>query len=344
MINRRFDRRRLGIARRPAQDRILVRFRLPLALLVAVTVYGVAGYRVLEGWSLLDALYMTVITLSTAGFREVHPLSVRGQAFTISLILAGVLALFVGLGVVTELVVSGQLARILKRRRMDLRIGRLDRHYVVCAYGRVGRSVAEELARQGLPFVVIEPLERLAAALEEQDAPYIAGDPTAEEVLRRAGIERAQSLVCAVDSDAANVYITLTARALNPKLVIVARASDPASVDKLVRAGADQVVSPYALSGRRMAFLAQHPAVVDFLDLMSIVPDLRLEQIVVRAGSVLDGTSVAEASTTHGGATILAVKPASGEPIAYPRPEIRLAEGDRVVVLGPLRALDAMGR
>jgi voltage-gated potassium channel len=338
------SRRRLGVPRRFARDRVLVRFRLPLALLLAVTVYGVVGYRVLEGWSLLDALYMTVITLSTAGFREVHPLSVRGQAFTISLILAGVAALFVGLGVVTELVVSGQLAEVLRRRRMDLRVGRLDRHYVVCAYGRVGRSVAEELTRQGLPLVVIEVLDKLAAALEEQDVPHIIGDPTGEEVLRRAGIERAQGLVCAVDSDAANVYITLTARALNPNLVIVARASDPASVDKLLWAGADQVVSPYALSGRRMAFLAQHPAVVDFLDLMSIVPDLRLEQIAVRAGSVLDGATVEQASTTHGAATILAVKPASGEPIAYPHPQVRLAEGDLVVVLGPLQALDAMGR
>ncbi|HZD71845.1 MAG TPA: potassium channel protein [Actinomycetes bacterium] len=344
MTNRRLHPRPFGIARRPAQDRILLRFRLPLALLLLVTAYGVVGYRVLERWSLLDALYMTVITLSTAGFREVHPLGVVGQAFTISLILGGVMALFVVLGVVTELVVSGQLARVLKRRSMDIRIGRLDRHYVVCAYGRVGRAVADELARQGLPFVVIEPLERLAATLDEQDVPHIAGDPTVEEVLRRAGIERAQSLVCAVDSDAANVYITLTARALNPRLVIVARASNPASVDKLVRAGADQVVSPYALSGRRMAFLAQHPAVVDFLDLMSIAPDLRLEQILVRPGSVLDGTTVGEASTVHGNATILAVKPVTGQPIAYPRPDVRLAAGDRVVVLGPLRALDAIGR
>ncbi len=344
MTNRRFDRRRLGITRRPAQDRILVRFRLPLGLLVAVTVYGVVGYRVLEGWSLLDALYMTVITLATVGFHEVHPLGVRGQAFTISLILAGVLALLVAAGVVTELVASGQLARVLRRRSMDVRIGRLDRHYVVCAYGRVGRSVAEELARQGQSLVIIESLERLVPALEEQDVPYIAGDPTAEDVLRRAGIQRARGLVCAVDSDAANVYITLTARALNPNLVIVARASEPTSVDKLLRAGADQVVSPYALSGRRMAFLAQHPAVVDFLDLMSIVPDMRLEQIVVRAGSALDGATVGQASAAHGAATILAVRQASGEPLAFPAPDVRLAEGDRVVVLGPLRALDAMGR
>ena len=149
--------------------------------------------------------------------------------------------------------------------------------------------------------------------------------------------------VCAVDSGAANVYITLTARALNPKLVIVARASDPASVDTLVRAGADQVVSPYLLWGWRMAFLAQHRAVVDFLDLMSIVSGLRLEQIVVRAGSVLDGTTVAAPSATYRDATILAIRRASGEPIACPGPEVELAAGDRLVVLGSA-TLDALGR
>jgi voltage-gated potassium channel len=214
---------------------------------------------------------------------------------------------------------------------------------VICAYGRVGRAVTDELVRQELPFVVAERQEALIPTLEERGLPDIAGDPTAEEVLERAGIQRARALVCAVDSDAANVYITLTARALNADLVIVARASNPTSIDTLVRAGADQMVSPYLLSGRRMAFLAQHPAVVDFLDLMSIVPDLRLEQILVRAGSVLDGTTVAAASAAYRDATILAIKRAGGEPISYPGPEIGLAVGDRVVVLGSLPTLDAMG-
>jgi len=209
---------------------------------------------------------------------------------------------------------------------------------------RGGGGWAEDLARQDLPFVVVERQQALIPALEEQAIPYIAADPTVEEVLRRAGIQRARALVCAVDSDAANVYITLTARALNADLVIVARASDPASIDTLLRAGANQVVSPYLLSGRRMAFLAQHPAVVDFLDLMSIVPDLRLEQILVRAGSVLDGTTVAAASAAYRDATVLAIRRASGEPIAYPGPEIGLAEGDRVVVLGSLPTLDALGQ
>ena len=227
---------------------------------------------------------------------------------------------------------------------MDTRITRLGQHTVICAYGRVGRAVAEELTRQDLPFVVVERQEALIPTLEEHAIPYIAADPTAEEVLRHAGIGRARALVCAVDSDAANVYITLTARALNPKLVIVARASDPTSVDTLMRAGADRVVSPYLLSGRRMAFLAQHPAVVDFLDLMSIVPDLRLEQLLVQPGSVLDGTTVAAASAAYRDATMLAIRRATGESIAYPGPEVDLAAGDRVVVLGSLASLDAMGR
>lgn len=323
-------------------DGLLAWFRLPLGLLAAVIAYGVTGYHVLEGWSLSDALYMTVMTLSTVGYREVHPLSPGGQWFTISLILAGVIALFVALGVVTELVVSGQLGRVTRRRRMDTRIRRLNQHHVICAYGRVGHAVTDELVRQGVPLVVIERQQELIAALGERGLPYLAADPTDEQVLRRAGIMRARALVCAVDSDAVNVYITLTARALNPELMIVARASDPGSIDKLVRAGADQVVSPYLLSGRRMAFLAQHPAVVDFLDLMSVVPEQRLEEIVVRPRSTLEGATVGETAAAHNGTTILAVRPASGAPVAFPGADTKLAEGDRVVVLGPLTALDSL--
>ena len=174
---RRVDRRRVRITQRPAGDRLLVWFRLPLLLLVGVTVYGVIGYRVVEGWSLLDALYMTVITLATVGFREVQPLDAKGQAFTISLILAGVLALFVALGSVTELVVSGQLARALRRRRLDARIGRLDQHTVICAYGRIGRAVAEELTRQDLPFLVIEPRRPCSPPWRSTPSPTLPPTP-----------------------------------------------------------------------------------------------------------------------------------------------------------------------
>jgi voltage-gated potassium channel len=345
MSMRRLDLRHLRVTRQSARDRPAALLRLPLLLLVGVSLYGVIGYQVVEGWSFLDALYMTVTTLTTVGFREVQPLDASGRLFTVSLILAGVLSLFVSVGVVTEVVVSGHLARQLRRRRMDRRIGRLDQHTVICAYGRVGRAVAEELIRQNLPFVVIERQEILVTSLEERGIPHIVGDPAAaEEVLRQAGIDRARALVCAVDSDAANVFITLTARALNPDLRIVARASDASSVDILERAGADQVVSPYLLSARRMAYLAQHPAVVDFLDLMNVIPDLRLEQIVVRPGSVLDGMAVRDALAEFRDANILAVRRASGEPIAFPDPDTKLTAGDSVVVLGSLRTLDALGQ
>ena len=150
---------------RASRLRLLTRFRLPIVLLVVAVAYGVAGYRLLEGWSLLDALYMTVITLAAVGFQEVHPLGPEGRIFTISLIALGVVALFFTLQAATELVASGQLVRSLRRRRMDTRIDRLDRHYVICAFGRVGRSVAEELARQGLPFIVVEQDHTMAAAL-----------------------------------------------------------------------------------------------------------------------------------------------------------------------------------
>jgi voltage-gated potassium channel len=328
----------------PSRLRLLTRFRLPLVLLVVAVAYGVAGYRLLEGWSLLDALYMTVITLAAVGFAEVHPLGPAGRIFTISLITLGVAALFFTLQAATELVASGQLVQSVRRRRMDTRIKRLDRHYVICAFGRVGRAVAEELARQGLPYVVVEQDPALLGQLEERGVPHLLADPTAEKVLRRAGVERAIGLVCAVDSDAVNVYITLTARALNPSLTIVARASNPGSVDKLTRAGADQVVSPYVLSGHRMAFLAQHPAVVDFLDLVGIAPDLKLEEIKVRPGSALDGATTGAACAAHRGATILAVKRPGVEPVAFPGPDVRLEAEDLVVALGPMDALDAMSR
>ena len=203
---RRVDRRRWRITRPPAGDRLIILFRLPLLLLLGVTIYGVIGYRVIEGWSLLDALYLTVITLATVGFREVQPLDAKDQAFTISLILA----LSVALGSVTELVVSGQPARVLRMRRMDARIERLDRHPVICAYGRVGRAVAEELTCQDLPLWSSSPGRPCSLPSRSTPSPTLPPTPPP----RRSWVAPASSgppLVCAVDPDAVNVYITLTA-------------------------------------------------------------------------------------------------------------------------------------
>jgi len=225
------------------------RFRLPLALVLAATAYGTVGYRLLEGWPLLDALFMTVITLTTIGFGEVRPLDGSGEIFTISLILIGVGTAAAALAAGSELIASGDLSRLLERRKVHRRIDHFAGHTVVCGYGRVGRAAAEEFVREGVPVVVVELDPSIADTLEEQGIPYVTGSPTQESVLREAGIERARALVCSVDSDAVNVYITLTARALNPGLTIVARAASAESVDTLARAGADRVVSPYTVSG-----------------------------------------------------------------------------------------------
>jgi voltage-gated potassium channel len=221
-------------------------------------------------------------------------------------------------------------------------IGHLSGHYVICAYGRVGRAVMEELRRRGHTAVVIESKPELEPLLAEHGVRYIPGDPADETVLRQAGIERARGLICAVDSDAANVFITLTARALNPDLRIIARASERASIDKLVRAGADEVVSPYGLTGRRMAVLAVQPSVLEVLDLLNLGSDIRLEEVAVRAGTHLDSLTIAEARARYAGVAILALKKPGSEVSANPDHQVRLAPGDLIVALGPAEILNRM--
>jgi TrkA family protein/ion channel len=229
------------------RNRILVRSRLPVLIVLLAIGYGTVGYWLVEGKNLLDAFYETVLTLRTPGVGAGPPPGPGGKLFTVSLILFGVVALFTAIGVGTEVVASGELGRWLRMNQATRSISHLSGHYVICAYGRVGRAVMEELRRRNYTSVVIESKPELEPLLEEHGVRYLPGDPADESVLRQAGIERARGLICAVDSDAANVFITLTARALNPDLRIVARASERASIDKLVRAGADEVVPPARL-------------------------------------------------------------------------------------------------
>lgn len=315
------------------------RFRIPFILLGSAMAYGTVGYILVERWDPLDALYMTLTTLTTVGYREVHPLTTAGRIFTMTLMMYGVIILFAVVAAVTQMIASGELGEPLRRRKMERRIDALRDHYVICAYGRVGRAAAEELQQQGVPFVVVEPLAELVPLMDEHGIPFMSADPTQEAVLKHAGIDRAKGLVCAVDSDAINVYITLTARVLNPKLSIVSRASSPESVDQLQRAGADRVVSPYVLSGKRMAFLALQPSVVEFFDMVTVAPNLRLEEVVIRPGSPLDGRTIGEAYEAYPEVKILAVKKIGADLIASPATDVQLAASDLVVALGAVKVL-----
>ena len=308
------------------------RIRWPALGLAIALAYGVAGYMLLEGWRFLDALYMTVTTLSTVGFREVHPLDDGGMVFTLSVITIGVGLVLTTVTVVAMWVLEGQWGERTRRHRMQRRIDDLTGHFIVCAYGRVGRAVARELEDEGAAFVVVDPDERLVERMREDGVAYLIADPTHEEVLHNAGVERARGLVCAVDSDATNVFIALGARALNPDLFIVARASEPGSDERLRRAGADRVVSPFVSSGRHMALVAMRPSADDVVALgTSGAASMALEEVRVDQGSLLEGMSIGQAL---GSTPVLAVRHAGGQIVPNPPADLQLRQGDLVLLLG----------
>ena len=313
--------------------------RLPVLALAFALVYGTVGYVVIEGFGVLDAFYMTVTTLTTVGFGEIEPLGPGGRLFTLTLLAIGFTAAFTLLAVLTSLVVSGQFGRSLTRRAMRQRIDALRGHYVVCAFGRVGQAAVEELLSQGADVVVVEVDPSREPEMIEAGVLYILDDPTREEVLEQAGIERARGLLCAVDSDAANVYITLLARARNPDLFIIGRASSPESVEALTRAGSNRVVSPYRLSGTRMAALAFRPAMLEFVDMVSVAPDLRIEELVVGERSPMAGSTVRDTAGPYDGVMILAVRSPDGALLVPPRADTKLSAGDLLIVVGPMAAL-----
>jgi voltage-gated potassium channel len=308
------------------------RIKWPAIGLVSVIAYGVAGYMVIEGWRFLDALYMTVTTLATVGFREVRPLDDAGMWFTLSVITMGVGLVLVTVTVVAQWVLEGRFGERNRRRRMQRRIDAMSNHFIVCAYGRVGRAVARELEAEGASFLVIDLNEDLVERMEADGVAYLIDDPTREPALRLAGVERARGLVCAVDSDATNVYITLVARGLNPDLFIVARASEPGSDQRLLRAGADRVVSPFVSSGRHMALVAMRPRVSDVVELeTSDASSMKLEEVRVDSGSPLAGQRLGEAL---GSVPVLAIRHTGGQITANPSPELTLEPGDLVLLLG----------
>jgi voltage-gated potassium channel len=315
------------------ERRALGHLRLALVALAVVVLGGSLGYWAL-GATPLDAVYQTVTEITTVGFRETRPLTDAGKVFSIILILAGVGTALYALGVLIEVLIEGQLAAIFGRRRMERRIAGMSGHVVVCGWGRVGRVVADQLAGRGVEFVVIdvEP-DRLAGV------PYatVVGDATDDDVLRSAGITRARALVTVMSNDAANLYVTLSGRSLNPDLFIVGRARVADSEEKIRRAGADRVVNPQAIGGSRIAALLFQPHVSEFLDVVTHEAGLefRLEELRLPAGSPLSGRTLGDSHIRgRTGALVLALRQPDGTFVTNPSPETVVTEDQVLIVIG----------
>lgn len=315
------------------------------SILLIVVVFGVASFMMLEKWRFLESLYMVFITLFTIGFQEVHPLSDSGRILTMIIAVLGVGSAVYAAGQAVEIIFEGEIVGYRKRRNMDKRIAEMQNHYLVCGFGRVGHQVAIDLAAMDVPFVVIDSKRETVTELEPRGVPHLVGDATSDEMLIEAGISRAKGLVACSDSDVANVYVTLSARALNPRLYIVARAGQKETEKKLKMAGANRVVSPYLISGRRMAAMASRPVTSDFLDMVTHGGELefRLHEITIPAGSGLVNQSLAEAEVrSRSGAMVLSIHKADGSFDMQPRAASVLGSGDTLVVIGTQEQLERL--
>jgi len=305
-------------------------------MLVLVMAIGTAGYHYIEGWPWFDGFYMVVTTLTTIGYQEVHPLSHAGRVFNIFIILAGVSLLLLGVGALSQALLEFELQSFFGRRRMEREIGRLDGHFIICGMGRVGRSVARELARKPAPFVIIESAEAKRQRFASESWLVIAGDATLEETLRQAQIERASGLIAATTTDATNLYIVLTARGLNPHLKIIARASEDTAEKHLLTAGADSVVSPYSFAGQRIAQSLLRPHVVTFLDTATthLGMDLEIGEIHITAGSTFSGKTLESSRIRQErGVIVLAIK-RHDDMRFNPAPDERIEPGDCLIAMG----------
>ncbi|MFQ6007782.1 MAG: potassium channel family protein [Candidatus Zixiibacteriota bacterium] len=322
------------------------KLRMAVAASALVVFLGALGFMVLERMDLLDALYMTIITLSTVGFREVAPLHPHGKLFVILLIVFGVALAGFTASVIGQLVLEGQFKEIFGRRRMESKIRKMSGHYIIAGYGRVGRQVAHEFKQRKVPFVVIEKKEDAANQLFSEGCLCIQGEATDDEVLKRAGIESARTLISTLPDEAQNVYLTLTARDINKDLHIIARADYEDGEKKLLRAGADHVVTPHVLGGQRMAMASLRPNVVDFMHTTALGEGgLSIEEVVIPQGCRLVGKTLVESQLKQEyGATIIGIKKPGQKMTVAPSPTTILSESDILVLIGPIDGLERLSQ
>jgi len=318
---------------------------ISVLFILLITLLGTAGYMIVEGWDFVDSLYMTVITLTTVGYGEIHEVSRFGQIYTIVLIISGVgFSLYV-IGAIVQFVVEGRVQNILGRRRLDKRIKQLSNHYIICGYGRIGQVLCEKLIDQHKKLVIIEKNENISNSPKKGTSLYIIGNAADEHILMKAGIDRAAGLVAALGTDTDNVFLVLTARQLNPDLYIMARASHNECKAKLIAAGANQVESPYDLGATRMAQRITRPTVTGFLD-MAVThrrEDIQMEEIPVDETSPLVNITLKESGIRQNfNLIIIAIQKSDETMIFNPSFDTVIQGGDTVIAVGKQTSLQQL--
>jgi voltage-gated potassium channel len=329
------------------------RFRLPwryvlmIALPILLVIIGTIGYEMIERkYTWFDALYMTVITLTTVGYGEIpEPLSIAGRTFTMFLLLGGVFTLFYTATELVRSIISGEIHDLLGKQRMAHELAEIRDHLIIVGYGRMGRQICRDLSRQGVAFVVIDRDEDHIRDFDTPGGLVLCGDAANDETLRRAGVDRAKALITVLPSDADNLYICMSARLLNDRLFIVSRAEDEQTEPKLRRVGANRVISPYAIGGSLVALAVLRPTVTDFLDLATRAghPDLQIEELQIRPGSTLHQTTLQASKIRQDlGLIILAIKKGSGQMLYNPPGDAVMDVGDTLIALGHRAQLDQL--
>ncbi len=318
-----------------------------LVLLTLVLLFGTLGYMLIEGWPLLEALYMTVITITTVGFGEVRTVSEPGRVFTVVLIFAGMGIMAYTLGIVAQIMVEFQVRDLIGRRKLGLKLKNIKDHYILCGYGRIGEVIAHELKTNNIPLLVIDQDPQSKEKLRSHDIPYIIDDATSDDVLMEAGIMRARGLVTVVLSDADNLFITMTARGMNPGLFILSRADQAATEKKLLRAGANKVVMPYLIGGLRMVHTILRPAVTDFFDfaMQDKSIELKMEELKVQEKSPLNGVHLKDSGIRQDmNVIIVAIRDKAGQMSFNPSSNVAMEAGTTLIALGPIGDLEKLGR
>ena len=326
-------------------QRLLRRIFLIVGLLVFVLVVGTIGFVFIENYPWFDAFYMTLTTITTVGYGEIRPLSHSGRLFNSFLIIFGVSTIFLASGAMTQTIITFELQDRYGKRRKKRMIEKLYDHFIICGYGRVGRHASQEFLRANVPFLVIDLSEERVEKAMSAGLLAAVADATSDDALRHAGIMRARGLISALPTDAENLFVILSARTLNPGLTVVTRASEEEAEEKLRRAGADTVFTPYSMTGRQLADSLLRPHVVEFMDFgrSNIGPEVTMEQVCVSQGAEITRKTFGQLTELRrSGVIVLAIRKKGGETIFNPPPELEVSGGDFLIVMGERAGLQKL--